>query len=56
MQVVAAVGSSQGSCYNQKTQQLKSLVADLSMSNELLREKIQRMESVAPLVWGRWKP
>jgi hypothetical protein len=30
---------------NEETQRLKSLVADLSMSNELLREKIHRMVS-----------
>jgi len=30
---------------NEETQRLKSLVADLSMSNELLREKIHRMEA-----------
>src|SRR5487761_826747 len=41
---------------NQETQRLKSLVADLSMSNELLREKIHRMEAGRPLVWRRPKP
>jgi len=39
-----------------ETQRLKSLVADLSMSNELLREKIHRMEAGRPLVWRRPKP
>ncbi len=34
---------------SQETQRLKSLVADLSMSNELLREKIHRMEAGRPL-------
>ena len=34
---------------NEETQRLKSLVADLSMSNELLREKIHRLESGRPL-------
>jgi hypothetical protein len=34
---------------NEETQRLKSLVADLSMSNELLREKIRRMEAGRPL-------
>src|SRR2546422_9773049 len=33
---------------NEETQRLKSLVADLSMSNELLREKIHRMEAGRP--------
>ncbi len=32
---------------NEETQRLKSLVADLSMSNELLREKIYRMEAIS---------
>ena len=41
---------------NEETQRLKSLVADLSMSNELLREKIHRMEAGRPLVWWRSKP
>lgn len=41
---------------NEETQRLKSLVADLSMSNELLREKIHRMEAGGPLVWRRSKP
>src|SRR5437870_7664883 len=40
---------------NEETQRLKSLVADLSMSNELLREKIHRMEAGRPLAWGRSK-
>jgi hypothetical protein len=39
-----------------ETQRLKSLVAHLSMSNELLREKIHRMEAGRPLVWRRPKP
>src|SRR3972149_6485600 len=38
---------------NEETQRLKSLVADLSMSNELLREKIHRMEAGRPLAWRR---
>jgi transposase len=41
---------------NEETQRLKALVADLSMSNELLREKIHRMEAGRPLVWRRPKP
>ena len=41
---------------NEETQRLKSLVADLSMSNELLREKIHRIEAGCPLVWRRPKP
>jgi len=36
---------------------LKSLVADSEqLSNELLREKIHRMEAGRPLVWRRPKP
>jgi transposase len=41
---------------NEEAQRLKSLVADLSMSNELLREKIHHMEAVRPLAWRRPKP
>jgi transposase-like protein len=41
---------------NEEAQRLKSLVADLSMSNELLREKIHRLEAGRPLVWRRPKP
>jgi transposase len=41
---------------NEETQRLKSLVADLSMSNELLREKIQHIEAGRPLAWRRSKP
>jgi transposase len=41
---------------NEETQRLKALVADLSMSNELLREKIHRLEAGRPLVWRRPKP
>ncbi len=40
---------------NEETQRLKSLVADLSMSNELLREKIHRLEASRPLAWRRSK-
>jgi transposase-like protein len=41
---------------NEESQRLKSLVADLSMSNELLREKIHRLEAGRPLAWRRPKP
>jgi transposase-like protein len=41
---------------DEETQRLKSLVADLSMSNELLREKIHRLEAGHPLAWRRSKP
>ena len=41
---------------DEETQRLKSLVADLSMNNELLREKIHHMEAGRPLVWRRSKP
>ncbi len=41
---------------NEETQRLKSLVADLSLSNELLREKIHRREAGRPWVWRRPKP
>jgi len=39
----------------EETQRLKSLVADLSMSNELLREKIHHLEAGRPLAWRRSK-
>jgi len=38
---------------NEETQRLKSMVADLSMSNELLREKIRQLEAGRPLAWRR---
>lgn len=41
---------------NEETQRLKAMVADLSMSNELLREKIHRLEAGRPLAWRRSKP
>ena len=40
---------------DEQTQRLKSLVADLSMSNELLREKIHHLEASRPLAWRRSK-
>ncbi len=40
---------------NEEMQRLKSLVADLSMSNELLREKIHHLEAGRPLAWRRSK-
>jgi len=40
---------------NEETQRLKSMVADLSMGNELLREKIHRLEAGRPLAWRRSK-
>ena len=39
----------------EETQRLKSMVADLSMGNELLREKIHRLEAGRPLAWRRSK-
>ena len=41
---------------NEQTPRRKSLVADLSTSNELLREKIHRLEAGHPLVWRRSTP
>lgn len=40
---------------NEETQRLKSMVADLSMGNELLREKIHHLEAGRPLAWRRSK-
>jgi transposase len=39
----------------EETQRLKSMVVDLSMSNELLREKIHHLEAGRPLAWRRSK-
>jgi transposase len=41
---------------NEETPRLKSLVADLSMSHELLREKIHQIEAGRPWAWRRPKP
>lgn len=40
---------------NAETRRLKSMVADLSMSNEMLREKIHHLEAGRPLAWRRSK-
>ena len=40
---------------NEEIRRLKSMVADLSMSNELLREKIHHLEVGRPLAWRRSK-
>ena len=40
---------------NEETRRLKSMVADLSMSDELLREKIHHLEAGRPLAWRRSK-
>jgi transposase len=41
---------------NEETRRLKTVVADLHMNNELLREKIKQLETNRPLGWRRWKP
>jgi transposase-like protein len=41
---------------NEETRRLKSVVADLHMDCELLREKIKQLEANRPLGWRRWKP
>lgn len=41
---------------NEETQRLKAMVADLTMGNELLREKIHRLEAGRPLARRRSKP
>jgi len=42
---------------NEEAQRLKALLfADLSMSKELLREKIHPRETGRPLFWRRWQP
>ena len=53
---IAGLKARETDAENEETQRLKSLVADLSMSNELLREKIHRLEASRPLAWRRLKP
>lgn len=40
---------------DEEKQRLKSVVANLSMDNELLREKIRHLEANRPLAWRRSK-
>ena len=35
---------------------LKSAIANVSVDNELLREKIARLEDGRPLAFWKWKP
>jgi len=39
---------------DEETQRLKSVVANLSVDNELLREKIARLEGGRPLARRKW--
>ena len=41
---------------NEETRRLRTVVADLHMDKELLREKIRPLEAHRPLGWRRWKP
>jgi transposase-like protein len=40
---------------DEEKRRLKSAVATISVDNELLREKIARLESGRPLAWGKSK-
>jgi transposase len=40
---------------DEETRRLKSVVANLSMDNELLREKIAKMEGGRPLARRKWR-
>ena len=41
---------------DEERRRLKSVVATVSVENELLREKIARIESNRPLALRKWKP
>jgi transposase len=41
---------------DEEKRRLKSVVANVSIENELLREKIARLESNRPLAFWKWKP
>ena len=41
---------------DEEKRRLKSVVANISIENELLREKIARLESNRPLASRKWKP
>ena len=41
---------------DEEKRRLKSAIANVSVDNELLREKIARLEDGRPLALGKWKP
>jgi len=41
---------------DEEKRRLKSAIANVSVDNELLREKIARLEDGRPLAFGKWKP
>ena len=41
---------------DEEKRRLKSAIANVSVDNELLREKIARLEGSRPLAFGKWKP
>jgi len=41
---------------DEERRRLKSVVATVSVDNELLREKIARLENGRPFAWGKSKP
>jgi transposase len=52
----AALKSREGAVDDEENRRLKSVVANLSVDNELLREKISRLESNRPLAFWKSKP
>lgn len=51
----AGLKSREGAVEDEETRRLKSVVANLSMDNELLREKIARLEGGLPLARRKWR-
>ena len=41
---------------DEEKRRLKSAIANVSVDNELLREKIARLEDSRPLAFGKWRP
>jgi transposase-like protein len=52
----AALKSREVDVEDQEKQRLKSVVATVSVENELLREKIARLEGGRPFRWGKSRP
>ena len=51
----AGLKSREGDVEDEEKRRLKSAVATVSVDNELLREKIARLENNRPFVWGKSK-
>jgi transposase-like protein len=52
----ASLKSRESEVDDEEKRRLKSVVAGVSVDNELLREKIARLEGGRPLAWWRSKP